>query len=310
MLRFIRKIVIGVSLILLCGVLVINIGIAHPFSYLYQDSISRQYDAMKKLKNESKMVLIGPSSFSFGTNIDTLEQLSGRKCQFLGGHYGYGTVYFLEMSKPYLKEGDTVIIEYANFEKDFFGADLLLTGIDNKLEMFRFVKPYMWKAAIQGYPDYVSRKVKRLFLPDPANTGIYSADTFDENGNCKEWYTQCLLSDPYDGEKGMAEYPTGDLDKGTIDRLNEYTEYCKKKGVTVFITVPPVFDEAVETEESVIAEHDRLLKEKLTAEYISDSQNYIFPREYISDGVSHMTGTGAVYRTEKLWEDIKRAENK
>ena len=282
-----------------------------PFGKAYQRNLVRQYDYYNSLE-ENKMVFLGSSSLSFGFDLDTMEELSGKPCAILGNHFGYGITYLMEMSKSNLKSGDIVVVEIPDHQIDTCGEDLLLSGIGHRYEMYRFFIPETRWQIISYYPSYL-KKVLMYDLEggyDPGEDGAYSINSFDERGNMVYDRPECEIPIPYDeraldyilvnfsGKPYQAEY---------VEFVNEYISYCESKGVEVYITLPCYFSEAIVSSQEGMDAFENMLKEQFDAPLISKQADYIFDRELLFDNPMHCNTEGAKYRTELIYKDLLRA---
>lgn len=305
--KLLLKGLIFVPVLFLSLVLFVNYVIPPQYDDSYQRAITLQYDAYKKIKS-NKIVFIGNSSLAYGLDLDLMEELSGSTCQILGNHAGIGLPYLMEMSKSNLRSGDTVVIEFVNNTIDSFGADLLLTGIENHIEMYRFFRPRDIDDVVKAYPSYVSKKINAwIYTPYKGNDG-YEISDFDDRGNMILRREGCLIPEPWN-DKVEETYKTAHwsttFDKAFIQYLNEYIAYCKDRNVQVLFTCVPYLDESVRSTTEEIRASDEALSDLLDAPLVSDSLNYIYSRTYIYNAIAHCNSLGAEKRTRQLYQDIK-----
>lgn len=282
-----------------------------PFGKAYQRNIVRQYDYYNSLE-ENKIVFIGSSSLSFGFDLDTMEELSGKPCAILGNHFGYGMPYLLQMSKTNIKSGDIVVIEMARHAIDTCGEDLLLSGIGHNYEMYRFFVPETWGQVISYYPSYL-KKVLMYDLNsgyDPGE-GPYSINSFDERGNMIYQRLECEMPEPYieDAARDLVWLTFDDTPYQTeyVEFVNDYISFCEEKGAKVYITIPCYLSEAVISSEEDMKAFEETLAKSFDAPVISELADYIFDREYFYDNPMHCNTEGAKYRTELIYNDLLKA---
>ncbi|MCM1264014.1 MAG: hypothetical protein NC313_14985 [Butyrivibrio sp.] len=283
----------------LWGVLVVP----PQFEETYQSVIVRQYDRYKSLGN-NKIVLMGTSALAFGCDMDLLEELTGKKCQILGNHAGMATPYFVEMSKCNLQEGDIVIIQYSNYHADSLGTDLLLTAIDNRVDMYQFFRPCNWDDVILDYHNFLSKRLWYWTRGGYHAEDYYASSSFDENGNMIVERIGCEEKSPLDREKIKLDLG---FNQDYIDYLNDYISYCEERNVKVFFTVSTALDEWVDATQEECHEWDVKLQLLLNAPLISHRWDYLYPREYMYS-LEHCNTIGAEVRTRQLYNDIKKYE--
>ncbi|MEG0654920.1 MAG: hypothetical protein RR463_07680 [Hydrogenoanaerobacterium sp.] len=304
--KFLLKLLIGIPFLLISLFLFVNLAIPNQYDTSYQRAISRQYNTYKTM-GENKIILIGGSSLSFGLDLNRLEELSGRSCQILGNHAGMGLTYFIEMSKCNIKKGDVVIIEYANHSVNTLGTELLLTGIENNFEMYRFFRLGNLEAVVKGYPNYVSKKIEYCLFSPYVATGSYSMEAYDQRGNMTYPRDGCIIPTPFTKEVeeiyGVVSWGNN-YDEEFIEYINEYISYCNQKGAQVLVTKIPWLDEAVRSSKSEIISSDETLRNLLAAPLISSSLDYIYGREYMYNSIAHCNTAGVQKRTEQLYLDM------
>lgn len=298
--------------VLILAILFASIVIMVPdqFGESYQRAIVRQYEWLKSVE-ENKIVFIGSSSLAFGFDLDLMEELTQMPCVMLGNHYSDGLCFQMEMSKANLKPGDTVVIEYMNYNMDSGEGELLLTGIGKNYGMYRFLTDTMRPLAAKAYPAYISKNFKYWRDGGYHPEFPYCLDAFDERGNMTYYRPDCWIPDPYT-EEVQEIYHEADfyaykknMDQAFIQYLNEYVHYCEKKGVRVYFTVPAFYDVAIDCAPEDLAEFQNVLSDSLDAPLISDYNDYIFSREFIFDTINHCNTAGAERRTRQLYEDLK-----
>lgn len=89
------------------------------------------FDKVKLLENTSsrKIVFVGGSGLAFGLDSSKLEQAYGLPVINMGVHAGFGLKFLLEQVRPFLKQGDIVVImpEFEHFVGNlFYGAEPLI----------------------------------------------------------------------------------------------------------------------------------------------------------------------------------------
>ncbi len=305
LLRFLLFIILGMIFMILAV-----ICIPDQYDEIYQRSIVKQYDYLKSVDGE-KIVLVGNSSLMFGIDLDEMNRLSKKTSVLLGGHVSYGIPYFLEMTREYLKEGDIVVIELpGQATMNDYNPDLLLTGIGDRYDMYRYF-PKQWRKVIAlRYLKYVKDNFNYWIGGGYHSGGAYSMEAMDYRGSMKYERLDCEIPFPYEKAVGMEDqyqwYTFSDFtpNEDYISYMNEYTDYCSELGVTVLFTIPCYLDEAVKSTEEEMDAYDKAFLEALKGKYISRQKDYIFTRDYIYNQAAHCNTKGAVYRTQLLYKDI------
>ncbi len=290
---------------LIFAVLFAIVWLIYPDEYTesYQREIVYQYDYLRSMADENKIVCIGASTLSFGLDMDTMEQETGMPVVILGNHLGFGTPYTAEMSKPYLKSGDKVVIELRDQTMTEGAVLLILTGVGRRIDMYRFMVPELWWNAINTVPLVIRKGISEAIDGGLSFGGAYSIYAYDERGNMTFERGECEFPKPYNGESGWLDVEATPLNEDFADYLNDYIAYCNDLGVDVYFTVMHSFDEQVITSDEVLDERDAIWASQLDAPLISRTVDYKIPRKYIWDG--HCNSAGQIYRTELICRDLK-----
>ena len=288
------------------------LAIPDQYGEIYSRSIVYQYDYLRSIKNEKKLIMIGNSSLMFGLDLNTMDELSGYRSVLLGGHAGYGLPFFMEMSKENLAPGDVVVIEFpGKTDLDAFDVDLLLTGIGKRYDMYRFFVGKERRYALFRYPKYIKDSFNYMLNGGYYSDGVYSMEAMDYRGSMVYKRGECEIPYPYeDAVAAEDQYLWFTIegfepDKQYCDYVNDYVKYCADRNVQVLFTVPCYLDEAVVSSKEDMDAYDRSWADVLNAPYVSHQTDYIFPRKYIYNQAAHCNTEGAILRTTLLYDDIK-----
>ena len=145
--------------------------VAYPqnvFQVSYQSAIQDKFDALMNT-NEPKIIILGGSSAAFGINQQLIEMETGYKVVNLGVHADFGRAFYAELSKANINSGDIVLIgyEYGWNEQGAFsslGTDLVMSGIDSKLEMYRYIPCRFWPSILCYLPEYAEKKMNTFLF--------------------------------------------------------------------------------------------------------------------------------------------------
>ena len=145
MIKFIRFFVTTI-LLSFCMVILVFYGITAQkkdvFYQTYQNLISTKYRILQNT-NEKKIIIIAGSSSCFGLDQKMLEEQSGYKVVNLGLHAGFGHLFYSELAKENINEGDIVLCAYEyNWHYmgfDELAQDLIMSGIDSNFDMYKHI---------------------------------------------------------------------------------------------------------------------------------------------------------------------------
>ena len=291
-------------------VLVVCISLPDPYGESYQRVIVRQYDYFKGLK-ENKVVFVGGSSLSFGLDLDYMEQLTQRPCAVLGNHGSFGLPFMMEIAKSNLKAGDVVVIELNRNPLDLCGEELVLSGIGHRYEMYRFLIPEVREKILAHYPSYIQGVIE-YNLGEPYDaSGAYRTAAYDSRGNMTYPRYDCWIPVPFTKDAadrfGTATFSGEPYDPALVDYFNRFTKTCREAGVRVYLTVPIYYEKAVVSSRREMEAQDEVIRNSFDAPLISRQEDYLFPRQYIFNAISHASTDGARHRTELLYQDLLKA---
>lgn len=267
--------------------------------------------ALLNQTDSPKVVVVGGSSVAFGLDSELLSQSIGMPVVNFGLYATLGTKIMLDLSKSNIGEGDIVILAPemdAQTLSLYFNAEAAWQGMDSNMGMLRYIAKEDRSDMIGGLYDYVVAKVKYTLGNKLNPAGVYNRDSFNEYGDIvyARPYNTMLLG--YDPTKTIEL--TGDIfDDEFVAYVNEYIDWCEKRGATVYYSFCPMNESAVSaatTEETVLAFY-QFLHEKLHCGIISNVNDYIIEENYFYDSNFHLNDAGVVLRTSLLAHDINRA---
>lgn len=131
------------------GILKVPAGV---FYSSYQSLIQDKYRMLKDT-NDPKIIMVSGSSSAFGLDQKMLEEATGFKVANLGLHAGFGHLFYSELAKANINKGDIVLLGYEYGWQNgfnFLDQNLIMTGIDDDIEMYVRIPVRKWKDFI-GY---------------------------------------------------------------------------------------------------------------------------------------------------------------
>lgn len=265
-------------------------------------------DMTERLKTkEKKIVLIGNSSTAFGLNLAVMERSfpDYKICPF--GLYGaVGTKAMLELAKPYLGEGDIVVISPEINEQAmslYFSGEELLKCADGDLSL---LSPFLMSeggSILSKLPSYLTKKYEYFVNGAPKPDGVYQKGSFDEN--CQMVYERGynVMPELYDTDS-LIDFSVGLIDTSFVDYINEYDVACEKKGVTLYYNFCPVNRLAV-TSDATGEEFFAKLNDSLSCPIIGALSNYVLDAEWFYDSNFHLNTLGSLRYSYQLASDLK-----
>ena len=258
---------------------------------------------------DRKILLVGGSNLPFGVDCSVIEQHTGMKTVNFGLYAALGTKYMLDQSRAYIEKGDIVIICPETNEQTmslYFGAETVWQTVDaypSALTRLRFsdIVPML-----SAYPAHLAQSFRLSRQSAPMPAGVYSASSFDIDGDLIYPREKNILPLGYDPNMTIRMTPELVTEEFT-DYINEYTAYAERKGAHVFYTFPPMNREAVLSTDEEHVDFYWALAEQLDCPVISSPENYIYDPALFYDSNFHLNDIGVPIRSAQLAEDILRA---
>ncbi len=284
------------------GILKCNPG---TFYTHYNNLIVDKYRMLQRT-NEPKIIMVAGSSSAFGLDQKMLEEATGYKVVNLGLHAGFGHLFYSELSKENINQGDIVLLGYEyNWPEDFesLSQELIMPGIDDNIDMYKHIPVSRWKDFVGYIFSYAS--LKSTFT---GAHGIYSRDAFDEIS------TQMIMHREYDmnydenpDAYGKIDLTDVTISEASLSYLRDYRDYVYSKGAKVYFVAPPLFYKVVGCDYAWFQVLKQLEEEEIGIPYISNPEDYFFDEELISNGKYHCSNEGEKVRTKLLISDLKNA---
>lgn len=271
----------------------------------YQYVINTKYEQLVNT-NGPKIILLGGSNLAFGINENIIEERTDMPVVNMGLHAGMGLRFNTEIAKANIREGDIVVLayEYSIINKlSYFTPELVVSGIDGNLEIYKYVPVEYWTDVVKYIPTYVFKKLDAI--NKKKTTGVYSTESFDTYGNMILERNECIL--PKEITKNYDDIwinNQSNISEESKEYINEFVDYAKNKGAEVLYTFPSILDERFHASEENINFYENEIDEKLKTVRISEIEDYIFERKYMYDTVFHLNTEGANIRSERLASDI------
>lgn len=302
----------------LCAVLMLvpfavtayNAIFAIPTQYdeTFLGAFAAKHERLKTLE-EPKIVLVGGSNLAFGIDSKQLEKYTGMPVVNYGLYASIGTKAMLDMSEPYIKEGDIVVIcpeTNAQTYSLYYNGESMWQALDGDMSMLGDAGFSNAAKLVATLPSFASAK-KGFYQSGekPGASGIYSKNSFNTFGDISVVRKYNEMPSNYDSTTPII-INKSIIGEGFIDYLNSYAASAKRKGAKVFFSFSPMNSSAVESTEEETAEFYRYIGENLSFPIISDINKYILPQAYFYDSNFHLNTRGALLRTAILADDIMR----
>ncbi len=263
-------------------------------------------DGYRKLQNtnEPKIIMVSGSSSAFGLDQKMLENATGYEVVNLGVHAGFGHLFPSELSKENINEGDIVLLGYEYGWQDgfdFLGQDLIMAGIDENIDMYKHIPVSHWGDFLGYIFKYANDKDNST-----EHTGIYSREAFDDGQMTMDRFYEMDYANNMDAYS-CVDITGVQISDNSVEYLTEYKKFVEDKGAKCYFVAPPLLKQAVKCDYIEFKNLKNQEEDLIGIPYISNPEDYFFEDELMSNSIYHCSKEGERIRTEKLIEDLERA---
>lgn len=303
--RFLTNLLLMVFLVCLALAAIVSFDflfIGNQYTQAYTGSILDKTARMESIR-EPKILLVGNSNLSFGMDSAKLEEATGMPVVNLGLHGGLGNAFHEEWAKPYIREGDIVILCHSDYSSNSIGDNTLAwVTLEKHTNLWNILRPEDLGGFLRAYPDYFLNCIKNYLSHSdvPIADSAYARCAFNEYGDiiCRPVHG----TSQYTFTQGSLALPG--VDSVCLDRMNAFNDYVHSQGATLIMSYYPIaYGEFTPAEADFLAIQDTLRAE-LNFPIISDIRDYFIPYEYFYDTVFHLNEEGVAIRTNQLIEDL------
>jgi hypothetical protein len=301
----------------LVGFTVATIIISVPFNDdNYYLALLEKHTILEKTP-QPRIILIGGSNLAFGIDSEKMKNELNVSIVNSGLHAGIGLNYMLNDLKPYLNDGDIIIIipEYDVVKKDGEPESLAamidmnprsITYLNQKEFLnLHIIGTRLFRNKVTLLENNFFKKLE-LWSPPVTNNTTFKYTRYgfnqygDEVSHLKFKSNDTLIFD----------YHNGNYSKNADDLvlLNEFDTYTKKRNISVYFSFPPIADEEYTINQSDYRNYYNFLKTNLSIKIIGTPEMFTFPKNYFFDSGYHLNSEGRENRTEMLIYAIRKAQ--
>ena len=308
MIKFLKKsvLLIGIVVLCFCAFILFDLCIVgSQYELNYQAALTDKLDRLKSI-DEPKIILVGHSNLAFGIDSQQIEDALSMPVVNLGLHGGLGNAFHEEIAKPYIGEGDIVVICHSDFGDGTIDGSLAWVTAKCTPEAF----PTLWKidpmAMVKAYPEHLKRDLA-LWATHTGNRqpkDHYARNSFNIYGD--------LVYKPSIGQMDTNSFfsqtavSTPSIDDACIERLNRYARYVREQGaIPVIAGYPIAYGEYSTCDADDFQAFEEMLRSALECDVISNYTDYFYPYDYFYDTALHLTEEGAAVRTLQLITDLR-----
>lgn len=285
-----------------------------------------------------KLLILGGSNAWFGLDARQMEAALGEPTINLATHGGFPLQYLFEEAEPYLHAGDSVVLafEYEQYQRTSpygqFYTNAVMTWLPEHWNALSWVERMRFMRAV-GWPRVVSGVLMQWM---GANTEAANRRAIRTSAELlAEWRAGREQGERGDGGREFAMYSAHNVDEygglirieGAISRNDDYHfgrglpqsdfqwkllaqffERCKKAGVSLWITWPPVLDNpAVDLSAPRVKEHLKKIRQRIEAigiPILGQPQDFLYSRDLFADTQYHLNAKGRAVRTQAVIQQL------
>lgn len=306
----------------------INLIIIYPTLFYYQLGVpvedTRYLAEWIALKNEyaneiteRKILIISGSNTLFGISAQEIEKECNIPTVNMGSHAGLGLKYILDNARPYIRDGDIVLLplEYVHYEEiQSFQGEYLSYVMARDVPYFQKMKlTEKIRFIFSVSPDRIVQGIKEKYLPAKKRIGEYDSIYLNKNGDMENNKNNKKLED-----NALKAQIKGTLFKNNIlpsddsqKCLLDFLKYCNDRKVMVFVTYPAYLysDKNFKGNDLVALNNINKFWEKNNVTVLGTYNQFLYDSGDFYDTVYHLNNEGRKKRTKTIINYLKKYIN-
>lgn len=256
-----------------------------------------------------RIVLVGGSGVAFGVDSVLLErELPGYSVMNFGMYAALGTTVMLDLSQPFIQEGDIVILIPEQQEQtlsDWFDPVVMWQGLDGVPELLRYLPRDKLERLAGAFPSFAGQKFSYFIQGQvPQSQSVYRRDSFNEKGDVSS--PLCARNEMPGGVDASTpiRFDMNMITEEFSRRVQDYAHAVTEAGAVLWYAPCPMNAAAVEDRENIDGFYTSL-QEKLGIPLIGDPRNYILDAGWFYDTNFHPNSAGKTVYTRTLIRAVK-----
>lgn len=254
-----------------------------------------------------RIVVIGGSNVAYGLDSRRIEEALHIPVVNAGLHASLGMKFYLTDIKPYIREGDIVVVipEYSQYYTDSFYGNMELVSIlfDVYRDGMKEIDAKQWWHLMRFIPFYAASKLKISKEPSANGPiGVYDRKAFNNHGDAYVHWTK-------PGIKFKAAQKAKEEDQvnpEAIKLLVDFQKFVEGKKATMFLLPPAYQSTSFVNQKPLIDKIYQAIKESHLP-VIATPERYELPDSVFFDTSYHLILPGIERRSELMIEDLERA---
>lgn len=311
-----RKIVLRIIL-LSFAIIISGILIGQYDTHLRDDNyLAAVLEKDRLIRNtpSPKIILVGGSNLAFGIDSKEMEDSLGLRVVNMGLYAKLGLKYMLAQVRPYIRQGDVVVVvpEYDQFYGDYANGDntlntaLLYAPADRIPDFIRsysivdvVLRPRVENARrsfLKAAAAAIGRE-SQFFPPD--TNPVYNRHSFNQYGDV---VSHLGKKPPHDPDSIFVKPlpPLKDFNRHTLEDLNSIGDKAKEESAHAYFMWPSYIDRSYVINVAAIDSLQKKLVAGMRMPLIGTARDFVYPGRLFFDTRYHLNGDGRQIRTQKM----------
>lgn len=255
----------------------------------------------------SRMVIIGGSNVAYGLDSKRIQDALHIPVVNAGLHASLGMKFYLTDLKPYIREGDIVVVipEYSQYYSDSFYGNMELVSVlfDVYRDGMKDIDAKQWLHLMRFIPFYAASKLKISKAPSAtAPVGVYDRKAFNGYGDAYVHWSK-------PGIKFKAAQRAREEDRVNPEAMRflvDFQKFVEGKNATMLL-LPPAYQSTSFVNQKPLIDKIYYSIREHNLPVIATPERYEFPDSVFFDTNYHLIMPGIERRSELLIEDLRRA---
>lgn len=289
--------------------LIWGFGLPAQYEETYMGELKDKVELLKTTEGP-RLVLLGGSGVAFGADSALLErELDGYHVVNCGMYAALGTTVMLDLSLPYIREGDIVILipeQQAQTLSGWFDPAIMWQGLDGAYELRHLLSAEKRGRLLGAFPEFAGQKYSCYLHESPPDPqGVYRRCSFNERGDIvSPLCVQNVMPGGFDASTPILFEETM-VEEAFIAQVREYARKLTEKGAALWYGYCPMNAPAVRGGLSEADEFYMTLQNKLGIPLAGDPRDFILDAEWFYDTNFHPNRSGKTVYTRALIRAVK-----
>ena len=308
-----KIVIVCVTLALLLSMPAVLLAWGFGLPAQYGDTFMGELKYKVELLKETpgpRIVLGGGRGVAFGVDSALMErELPGYSVVNFGMYAALGTTVMLDLSEPYIREGDVVILipeQQGQTLSEYFDPSVMWQGLDGAFGLLASLPADKLGQLAGAFPEFAGRKFSYAVQGEPPRPqGVYRRDSFNGRGDVVS--ALCARNEMpagYDANTPI-RFEADMVTEEFARRVREYARTAAEKGAVLWYGFCPMNALAAEGSREDVDAFYEALQEKLALPLAGDPHDFILDAGWFYDTNFHPNSSGRTVYTRALIRAVK-----